>query len=101
MKIATLQKNRLFKVIALSTFLSTCWISKSIAWDGYDYANKVEIEIGPGNLVREGLIIQFYDGIDNSHHPAQVLLVESVPGGTRLEIKDLDRKKKRVFIMQN
>ncbi len=73
----------------------------AFAWTGYDYDNKTEIEISEGNLVREGLIIQFYDSKLDSFHSAKVLLVEEIAGGTRIQIKDLDSKKERFFIMQN
>jgi hypothetical protein len=73
----------------------------SYAWTGYDYDNKTEIEIGPGNTVREGLIIQFYDSKIDNFHTAKVLFMDEAPGGTRIQLQDLDSKKERTFIMQN
>ena len=72
-----------------------------LAWTGYDYDNKTEIEISEGNLVREGLIIQFYDSKLDNYHSAKVLFLDEVAGGTRIQIKDLDSKKERFFIMEN
>jgi Family of unknown function (DUF5334) len=74
---------------------------RSHAWSGYDYENRSEIDIGAGNLVREGLTIQFYDVKADDYHTAKINLMESVPGGTRIMLQDLDTKKDRVFIMQD
>ncbi len=83
----------------LTIFLTS---SKSaLAWNGYDYDNKTEVEIGPGNLVREGLVIQFYDSKADNYHTAKVLFMDSVAGGTRIQLQDLDVKKERVFIMRD
>lgn len=73
----------------------------SLAWSGYDFENKIDIDIGQGNLVREGLIIEFYDAKSDSYHQGKILLLESDPGGTMLLIKDLDLNLERTFIMQN
>ena len=73
----------------------------SYAWNGYDYDNKTEVEIETGNLVREGLIIQFYDLKADQYHSAKINYMESVPGGTRIQLEDIDAKKERTFIMQN
>jgi hypothetical protein len=72
----------------------------AFAWNGYDYDNKADVEIGPGNLVREGLVIQFYDAKDDNYHTAKVLFMDSVAGGTRIQLNDLDAKKERTLIMQ-
>jgi hypothetical protein len=72
----------------------------SFAWTGYDYDEKSTIEIEQGNLVREGLVIQFYDYNLDKYHAAKIIFVESVVDGTRIQIKDLDAKKERIFIMQ-
>ena len=96
MKISSPQK----KLIALFVFLFAI-PNFSFAWSGYDYDNKTEIDIGPGNLVREGLVIQFYDSKDDNFHTGEILFMDSVASGTRLQIKDLDTKKERTLIMTN
>ena len=73
----------------------------SYSWDGYDYDNKIEVEIGPGNLVREGLMIQFYDSKDDNYHSAKVIFMDAVAGGTRIQLQDLDAKKERTLIMKS
>jgi len=70
-----------------------------MAWSGYDYDNKTEVDIGPGNLVREGLMIQFYDNKDDNYHTAKVLFMQSAAGGTEIQLHDLDTNKDRTFIM--
>ncbi len=90
-----------FLFFASTFFLALfCKQNSSYAWTGYDYDNKVEIEIGQGNLVREGLVIQFYDSKEDNYHTAKVMFMDDVAGGTRLQIQDLDTKKERTFLMQ-
>ncbi len=98
MKKPSLQKKFIFTAIFTVFFLTA---DPSLAWSGYDYDNKAEIEIGPGNLMREGLTFQFYDMKNDSHHTAKVLVMDSIPGGTRIQLQDVDTKKERVFMMQN
>ncbi|MBM3589970.1 MAG: hypothetical protein FJX30_01140 [Alphaproteobacteria bacterium] len=73
--------------------------SEAKAWSGYDYDCKTEIDIGSGNLVREGNLIQFYDSKDDNFHTARVQFVQSVAGGTEVNVIDLDTKKERFFLM--
>ena len=76
-------------------FSSNCW-----AWSGYDYENKTQINIEPGNLVREGLVIQFYDVKSDAYHMAKVLVLEENSGGTTvIKAEDLETKKERSFLM--
>ena len=71
------------------------------AWDGYDYENDTAIEIGKGNLVREGNIIKIYDWKADQYHEVQVKLMEDSFNSVRLEVYDLDTKQNRVFEMEN
>ena len=89
------------KTFLLFTFLTfTFHINSSFAWDGYDYDNKTAIEIGPGNLIREGSVFQFYDSKMDNYRTGKILFMDSVAGGTRLQLQDLDSKKERTFIMK-
>jgi hypothetical protein len=85
-------------LILLSLLIAS---NQAKAWSGYDYDNKSAIDIGEGNIVREGLVIQFYDNQDDNFHTAKVLFLESIAGGTQLQVQDLDQKKERTFIMDN
>ena len=87
-------------ILTFFTFLFLA-INHANAWDGYDYDNKTAIEIPEGNLVREGLVIQFYDSKIDNFRTAKILFVDGVAGGTRIQLMDLDKKKERTFIMQD
>ena len=76
--------------------------AKAHAWGGYDYDEKTTIDIGPGNLVREGSIIQFYDNKADSYHTAKILLMEEASGeGTALRVDDFEMEMERVFFMES
>jgi len=72
----------------------------AFAWSGYDYDQKTTIEIGPGNLVREGLIIQFYDVKTDQYRTARVVLLQESSSGTNLQLEDIETKKIRNIIME-
>ncbi len=74
-------------------------IKNAKAWSGYDYDNKTEIDIGQGNLVREGSLIQFYDSKDDNFHTAKINFMQSSAGGVEISLLDLDAKKERNFVM--
>ena len=94
-------KKRGKSLFNLTIFLAFFFnINQLYAWTGFDYSNKTTIDIGQGNLVREGLVIQFYDSKDDNFHTAKILLITEVAGGTEIQLKDLDSKKERVFLMQ-
>ncbi len=82
-------------------FLPLFFATKAWAWSGFDYETKNNIDIGPGNLVREGLIFEFYDTQDDSYHNAKVILQQESASGTVLQIEDLTLKKERTFYMEN
>lgn len=101
MKIITIIKIFL-PAILFSIFISCVIAYSAFAWSGYDFDNKTEIDIGPGNLVREGMLIQFYDAKSDQFHSAKILFVEEIAGGTRIQLKDLDEgEKERTFIMEH
>jgi hypothetical protein len=96
------QKSTMKTTSLKKTFLTILLLtiaSQASAWTGYDYDNKSEIDIGDGNLVREGLMIQFYDNKDDNFHTAKVTFVGSIAGGTEIQVEDLDLNKERTFIM--
>ena len=84
------------KLLFLVLFLTT---KSAFAWTGYDFDNKTEIEIGEGNLVREGLMIQFYDSKLDNYRTVKVLFMEAIAGGTRIQVKDLETGEERTLIM--
>jgi hypothetical protein len=70
------------------------------AWSGHDYEKNSPIEIGSGNLVREGSIIDFFDDGDGKYHNGKVLIMQSISGGTEITVEDFTIKKQRTFIMR-
>lgn len=98
MKVTLQQK--ILKIFILFVILLITNNSQSLAWSGYDYNNKSAIEIEEGNLVREGLIIQFYDLQSDSYITAKVILLEDDAAGVKLVLHDLDHDITRTFFMQ-
>ena len=84
-------------IIFISSFLK-CF--SALAWNGYDYDNKSAIEIGEGNLVREGYVIQFYDEKANKYYSAEVISLDESASGAMLRVMDLDSNKERNFLME-
>jgi hypothetical protein len=88
------------KIFLISLIISLSFFIKNAqAWSGYDYETKTEIDIGQGNLVREGSLIQFYDSKDDNFHTARINFMQSSAGGVELNLLDLDTKKERNFVM--
>lgn len=86
------------------SLITTCFFlgfSNCFAWSGYDYYNGSEVEIGSGNLVREGETIKFYDWGKDEDRNAEVRAVEYLFSSTRLEIYDYLEKQIRFFDMEN
>lgn len=71
----------------------------SLAWEGFDQEKNSDIEIPPGNLVRENLIIEFYD--EEELHMGRVIEMNIDASGTELVIEDLNEdNQERIFIMR-
>jgi len=100
MKFTNLKTTRFFHLLILfSFFFISFFTDDAQAWSGYDFDKKTEIDIGQGNLVREGNVIQFYDTADDNFRTAKVVMMQSIANGTELTVLDLDSKKERVFVM--
>jgi hypothetical protein len=84
----------LFLLTNLALINNTCF-----AWDGYDYQNNAAIEIGSGNLVREGSIIKIYDWKKDEYHNVEIKMIDGNFSGTKMEVYDFDDKKIRFFEM--
>lgn len=92
----TLRSNLIFPIITAIFFLNS---TNCYSWSGYDYDNKSAIEIGEGNLVREGLVIQFYDLKNDSYYTVKILDMDQDAGGVKIEVIDLNSDEKRVLMM--
>lgn len=73
----------------------------SLAWTGYEDNSTNMIDIGKGNLVREGLIIEFFDFNENKIHEAEVILIKYHGNMVELALFDMELQKKRIFLMEN
>lgn len=101
-KKSTMKTPSTIKKISTLSIISLFFIATpSYSWDGYDHDHATSIEIGKGNLVREGLTIEFYDWSDDKYHVAKILSQESASSGTELIIKDLENGEIRTFLMEN
>lgn len=87
-------------LISLAIILILLSSQALLAWSGYDRGNKTDVEIGPGTLVREGEIIEFYDWEQDSYHKAEIKSIDALFHGTKLHIYDLDDRKNRTLEMR-
>jgi hypothetical protein len=71
------------------------------AWTGFEENSRTMIDIGPGNLTREGLVIEFFDFADGELHDAEVLSMEEDGSFLILVLFDMDLQKERTFLMEN
>jgi len=86
-------------IIFLVIFFSN--LSSIFAWEGYDYQNKTSIDIGEGNLVREGYVIQYYETKSDNFRSAKIVNIQSITRATEIELIDLDNNMTRFFVMRN
>lgn len=73
----------------------------AMAWDGYDSDSGSDIEIGGGNLVREGESIEYYDSETGDYHTGSVESVDSTYGGVEVEVYDDETGEYRTFEMED
>lgn len=74
--------------------------SQAWSWSGFDYENEANIEIGSGNLVREGERITIYDSAIGEDIKVEVLEMANSFHGTRLEVVEVETNKKRILEME-
>ena len=74
-------------------------INNCFAWTGYDQDSDKRIEIGSGNFIREGEVIEFYDWENQEERSGEVMALEYLFNSTRLEIYDIVDSKAYVFDM--
>ncbi|MBI4825674.1 MAG: DUF5334 family protein [Nitrospirae bacterium] len=71
----------------------------SIAWDGYDYDKGSFVEIGKGNLVREGEEIEIYDYGTGEFKNVEVQSITDNGSGAEVEVYDNDTGESRTLDM--
>lgn len=74
--------------------------SDAWSWAGYEEASNAQIDIPPGTTVKIGHQIDIYDLSDQKYHPSEVIFLDDIFVGTRLEVRDLETNKKRIFYME-
>ncbi|MCT7549839.1 DUF5334 domain-containing protein [Aliarcobacter butzleri] len=75
-------------------------ITNLFSWNGYDYDNGTDIEIGKGNLVRSGNDIEYYDYSDGEYKNAQVDSIRSYGNSVELNVIDEETGEYRTFEME-
>ena len=85
------------KVIAV--MLALILPTLSHAWDGYDYESGSYVEIGKGNLVREGLDIEIYDYDSGEYKDVEVQSINGNGSGAEVEVYDSDTGEYRTLDM--
>lgn len=77
-----------------------CIFSTGYAWDGYDYDSGSYIEIEKGNLVREGVDIEYYDYGSGEYRYGTVESINGERRSVELEIYDYESGEYRIFDME-
>ncbi len=83
----------------LFAFLSIIASTPTLAWDGYDWERGSFVEIGKGNLVRDGREIEYYDYGSGGYKWADVESIRSYGSSVEIEIYDHDSGEYRTFEM--
>lgn len=73
---------------------------QALAWDGYDYESGTHVEIGEGNLVREGNDIEIYDYNNGEYRDVTVESVTGYGSSVELEVYDHDSNTYRTLEME-
>jgi pyruvate/2-oxoglutarate/acetoin dehydrogenase E1 component len=82
--------------IAAFAYLS----SPALAWDGYDWESGSHVEIGKGNLVREGRDIEIYDWGTGEYRGVTVEDMRSTGSGVEVEVYDHETGENRTLDME-
>ena len=87
------------KILFVLFLVITLFPKASLAWYGFDYDSKSSIDIDEGNLVRPGLVIDYYDRKIDDIKSAKVLYMESAPAGLEMKLKDIFTGEERIVFM--
>ena len=79
--------------------LLICFIGVAIAWEGYDYESGNYVEIGKGNLVRKGKMIEIYDYKDGKYKEVEVQSIKRHGNKVEVEVYDYNNNKYRTLNM--
>lgn len=87
---------KLIKILLSVSTIATCLECQ--AWDGYDYDSSTYIEIEKGNLVREGLEIEFYD-YSKGYSTGTIESISRSGSSVEIEVTDEQTGESRIFEM--
>lgn len=88
------------KTAYVAAFLC-CLITPAHAWDGTDASTGESVEIGTGNLVREGRDIEVYDYGSGEYRDVTVEDINRYGSGVEIEVYDNDTGEYRTFEMED
>lgn len=98
--LSSFKKTYLQKFVLLLFLVKLFFPQNVFAWAGYEESTNIAIDIPPGNLVRVGREVNIFDFNTNSYHLAEVIFLDDIFSGTRLEVKDLETNQRRIFYME-
>ena len=70
-------------------------------WDGTDTETGASIEIGKGNLVREGRDIEIYDAETGNYRDVTIEGINRYGSGVEIEVYDSESGEYRTFEMED
>lgn len=88
------------RIVAFAALAAAAVAGPVQAWDGYDYGTGNYVEIGPGNLVRSGNDIEFYDYESGEYRNGTVEDINRTGSTVEIEIYDQETGEYRTFEME-
>ncbi|MGV8948976.1 MAG: DUF5334 family protein [Candidatus Paracaedibacter sp.] len=87
------------KNVLISLLLCIFLISRIVAWTGQEMGSGNSVEIEPGNFVREGENIEFYDSSDGDTRSLDILSIDRLGNTVTIEGIDSETGDVRTFEM--
>ncbi len=81
--------------------LSLAISAPAFAWDGYDYESGTYVEIGEGNLVRQGSEIEIYDYGAGEYRDVEVQSIYDSGSSVEVEVYDYETGEYRTLDMDS
>ncbi|MGE7367913.1 DUF5334 family protein [Neorhizobium sp. NPDC001467] len=88
-------------IAVLVTLAALLFGTQTMAWDGVDAESGANVEIGKGNLVREGETIEVYDYDAGEYRDMEVQSIDSSGSSVDLEVYDNESGETRTFNMED
>ncbi len=84
-----------------SILLAFAISAPAFAWDGYDYESGSYVEIGEGNLVRQGSDIEIYDYGTGEYRDVEVQSIRDYDSSVEVEVYDYESGEYRTLDMDS